>query len=288
MIDGPANGACLVMPDGTRYLLDATCALGRAKSNHLVLTAGAVSRRHALIHLQNGCEFWLIDLGSSNGTFLNARPLRHPVKLTNGDKITVGDTTIRFDVPESFEQECATTTAQKTQRQVEDTRCWLILADLQGFTPLSQTADSSQLAAIVGGWISSCRDIIESNSGTVNQYLGDGIFAYWLDRPGVAESVIACLRSFQKKQQNTELAFRIVLHYGEVAVVRFIAGEQTLIGKHVNYLFRLEKITGSVGEKIGLSEAAKSQIETFLRVGLVGRFEMKGFQGAHALFTVLS
>ena len=61
--------------------------LGRSNDNQLQVEGRGVSRRHALIHLQNGREYWLADLGSRNGTFLNDRRLSRPTRLSNGDRI---------------------------------------------------------------------------------------------------------------------------------------------------------------------------------------------------------
>src|SRR5262249_3620777 len=54
-----------------RVEISGTCSIGRAPSNQVVLMDDKVSRRHAVIHAQDVEEFWLVDLGSSNGTYLN-------------------------------------------------------------------------------------------------------------------------------------------------------------------------------------------------------------------------
>lgn len=56
----------------------------------------AVSRRHASIGRQ-GTEYYLIDLGSTNGTRLNGDdvPPRHKVLLHDGDSIELGDQAVR-------------------------------------------------------------------------------------------------------------------------------------------------------------------------------------------------
>jgi hypothetical protein len=54
--------------NGNRHMLHGTCSMGRAAANTLVLDLPKVSRMHALIQVQNIGEFWLVDLGSSNGT----------------------------------------------------------------------------------------------------------------------------------------------------------------------------------------------------------------------------
>jgi len=57
-----------------------------------------VSRRHARLFYREG-QFWIEDLGSLNGTFINRGPrLRpgHAVPLRHGDEIIVGKTFLRF------------------------------------------------------------------------------------------------------------------------------------------------------------------------------------------------
>jgi adenylate cyclase len=60
------------------------------------LSDAKVSRRHALIQAQKQYEFWLLDLGSSNGTYLNGRRLTQPVLLRDQDQIEVGPFRLMF------------------------------------------------------------------------------------------------------------------------------------------------------------------------------------------------
>src|ERR1700686_4112294 len=76
---------------GEKFSILGNCSLGRSPKNSIVLDSNKVSRRHAIINVQNVGEFWLIDLGSSNGTFMNHRRLNHPVRLTDQDQVVIGD-----------------------------------------------------------------------------------------------------------------------------------------------------------------------------------------------------
>src|SRR5262245_50932029 len=82
--------AWLETAEGERLPMDSSCSLGRCASNNLVLPGEKVSRKHALIHAEHDDEFWLSDLGSSNGTYLNSRRLSQAARLFNQDQIAIG------------------------------------------------------------------------------------------------------------------------------------------------------------------------------------------------------
>lgn len=69
--------------------------MGRSFDNSIRLDDEMLSRRHALIEFRDG-DFWLSDLGSSNGTFVNDTRLNAPHKLQSWDVIELGST--RLDV----------------------------------------------------------------------------------------------------------------------------------------------------------------------------------------------
>jgi pSer/pThr/pTyr-binding forkhead associated (FHA) protein len=54
-----------------------------------------VSRRHAELR-QEGASYWIVDLGSTNGTEVNGKRVKR-AKLRTGDRITLGSTEITFD-----------------------------------------------------------------------------------------------------------------------------------------------------------------------------------------------
>lgn len=63
--------------------------LGRGLENEIVVTHPGVSRRHAVLR-RDGFKWWIEDLGSAHGTFVNdARIQRHA--LTDGDVVRIGE-----------------------------------------------------------------------------------------------------------------------------------------------------------------------------------------------------
>src|SRR5205823_7370924 len=93
-----ADQAWLETSSGDRLPLSGTCSLGRSPENAVVLPTEKVSRRHALIHAQNETEFWLVDLGSRNGTFRNSSRIKQPTQLQAGDKIDIGPVQFVFGI----------------------------------------------------------------------------------------------------------------------------------------------------------------------------------------------
>ncbi len=74
---------------GGRYLLDAMeTKVGRDINNEICLDDITVSRSHALITKSNG-QYFIKDLGSLNGTYLNAISVRD-TSITSGDEIQIG------------------------------------------------------------------------------------------------------------------------------------------------------------------------------------------------------
>lgn len=69
--------------------------IGRDEQADIFLDDPAISYKHALLTRQ-GNDSYLLDLGSSNGTFVNAERISVPHLLKNGDVIKLGETSLVF------------------------------------------------------------------------------------------------------------------------------------------------------------------------------------------------
>lgn len=83
---------------GTVYeLADEESVIGRAAGCAISIGDDTfISHLHARIFLR-GSEFWIEDLGSTNGSFVNQKKLTSPVPLRNGDRVQVGRTVIEVE-----------------------------------------------------------------------------------------------------------------------------------------------------------------------------------------------
>ncbi|WP_320067568.1 FHA domain-containing protein [Micromonospora sp. RTGN7] len=72
--------------------------IGRASTVDIAVDDPHLSRRHASVRLATG-GVTLVDLGSTNGTWLNDRRIDGPEPLSDGDVIRLGRTELRFFDP---------------------------------------------------------------------------------------------------------------------------------------------------------------------------------------------
>ncbi len=83
---------------GTTYeLASEESVIGRAAGCAIPLASDTfVSHLHARIFTR-GSEFWMEDLGSTNGSFVNSKKVASPVPLRSGDRIQIGRTVLEVD-----------------------------------------------------------------------------------------------------------------------------------------------------------------------------------------------
>ena len=96
---GKAPGQILVFDDKGKKVkavkLLGTVQIGRADACHIKLPDTYVSQFHARIFPQDGSWF-VEDLGSTNGTFLNQRKVTAPSEVRSGDQVRIGTTTLEL------------------------------------------------------------------------------------------------------------------------------------------------------------------------------------------------
>ena len=263
-------------------------ALGRTPVNDVVLPDERVSRRHAIIHAQGEDEFWLVDHGSRNGTYVNERRVLQPFRLRDGDRIRIGPFPLTFCQPGCEPATVATErSAMKTLVDFQSAPCWLLVADVEGSTHLGQSLTQEEVAMLIGGWFKRCQEIIEADGGTMNKYLGDGFLAFWKARATPAAAVAHVLNAFRQLQELGRPRFRFVLHRGEVLLGGGgTLGEDSLSGAAVSFVFRMERLAGSLREGCLLSESAGQSLAGAVVLRSTGEHPVPSFEGRHRFFSL--
>lgn len=269
--------------------------LGRkqGKGSFIFLPDQRVSRQHAMIRQQGESEFWFSDLGSFNGSFVNGQRATTSTKLKDGDVIRICDFQLRFDQDEVSNAPTYETTAiEMTQHYIRNENVIMLVSDLKGFTGLAEKLTPDQLAQVIGGWYKSCNLVMDELGATIDKFIGDAVFAYWLEpssekrENALKASKMLIEKCNELQQQHGEMLepmglcveAGVGIHMGQVVLSPVSSGSQTILGDPVNVTFRLEGLTRQLGQQILISEevlAFEGDIETGKPV-FCGEFEVKG------------
>jgi len=101
-------------PGEVFYLEQAEVLLGRDLANDVAIGDPEVSRRHARFFMQDD-DFFVEDLGSTNGTFLNGERISSPKQLRAGDLITFGENIVMVFEKSSYDPDATIVSEQGPQ-----------------------------------------------------------------------------------------------------------------------------------------------------------------------------
>ncbi|NQS75351.1 MAG: FHA domain-containing protein [Peptococcaceae bacterium] len=80
---------------GQTFSIDKDIIIGRGEHSNVTIKDTFASNQHAQIFVKQG-QYWLEDMGSTNGTFVNEVPVKEPVVLADGDRLRVGNVIFQF------------------------------------------------------------------------------------------------------------------------------------------------------------------------------------------------
>jgi adenylate cyclase len=250
--------------------------IGRSEEATIRVADGGISRQHATIR-REGVHYWLVDLGSANGSYVNDVALTTARVLRDGDRLQFGNAIFLFDQTDSgaVGHETAnlgnkTQVLRRSTVPVKSQLATLLVGDLKGFTLMSSQLSPDQVADLLREWYADCNAIMKQYGATIDKFIGDCVFAYWhgieadIRTKAVqaaralreAEASIATpMRVMLKEKKNIVLDCRVGLHLGEVAIGAMGKGINTALGDAVNIAFRIEGLTRQVDKPILVSRA---------------------------------
>jgi signal transduction histidine kinase/pSer/pThr/pTyr-binding forkhead associated (FHA) protein len=142
---------------GTRFDLEGeTIGLGRESSNAVQLHDTEVSRQHAEFQrAENG--YLLVDLNSSNGTFVNGKRVQQH-RLTTGDQVQMGSTLMLYTSPPEESLEDLTGKVDISSRQAADEPSHIVrsVTPQEGSRLLDLRAEQAQ-----NSWLARARGNLE-------------------------------------------------------------------------------------------------------------------------------
>ena len=262
--------------------------IGRDRNSDIVLPDLHASRNHAMIRRIGQGDYYLIDSGSSNGSFINQQRVTTPRLLKDGDRITMGRVEMEFNQTKKAEALVDTLSLQDTL--ISDTpeiqQITILVADIRGFTTLSEEVDIRTLTRLMNSWFHQVSDSILKHGGIVDKFIGDCVFARWESDKDQHKTVVQALSAASSINQITlklnetftEIPEPIKIGVGinTGAASMGIGQDNTALGDAVNIAFRLESASKFLGTDIVMSETAYQHLPANFVEGRRQHVQVKG------------
>ncbi len=175
----------------------------------------------------------------------------------------------------------------------EKRRVSILMSDLVGFTPLTESLEPTQVVALLNNHLGAMIAVIQAHGGTIDEFIGDAILAFFgapLAREDDSARAVACALAMQAAMAEVnarnqtlglpDIEMRIAVATGDV-VIGNIGSERrskyAAVGGAINLAARIESHTGS-GEGV-ICDATSRDVADAVHVTETRRVEAKGFDG---------
>jgi len=266
-----------------------------------------VSRDHAII-TRAGNALTIKD-SSRNGTWVNNVRITSggEQKLVSGDFVHIGSTKLHVVFSEQPDH-CNSGDVNLIEitrvlsRQETVTH---LVADIRGFSILAQQTESSLLFEVLSQLYESLTNIVHENRGTVKDFAGDAIFAFWEHNVKDDSAVVrsACHAALLQQQaavalfSNLPEKFSKLRHLklgwgiatGPVTVSHYGVRSENLalVGDSTNLAFRLSGLANKeLSSTIVVCHKTAEMVEQFMHVTPLGEVGTKGRAGKETVFSI--
>lgn len=256
-----------VEESGAEFSLDDFNLIGRGQYATIRITDASISRQHATLR-REGRYFWIRDLGSANGTYVNDVAVSAARVLRSGDRVQCGTSAFFFDQGDnedlSLDSELQTQMISHAPPLLDTIEATLLVGDLVDFTRISSQLRTEEVGNMLREWYAQCELILKPRGAVIDKFIGDGVFAYWTkaDEEAKAKAVeaaelLSCPEANHSVTcrwvtENLGIAVQcyIGLHIGEISIGAMGRGVNTAVGDAVNVAFRIERLTRKLGTPV--------------------------------------
>jgi adenylate cyclase len=277
---------------------------GIDETRRIIVNDLAVSRDHAEI-IRRGSRLQIKDV-SKNGTWVNGVRLAGGSMeyLEDGDVIRLGETSIFLRYPGSLPfREDSDISSLRTAITPKEVIVTNVVADVRGFTSMSQAEDSHQVYALMKEIFKRFSGIVNDHKGTIKDYAGDAIYAFWEHgaRPSKEQAMLACqnalaqaeavdgirdeLRSTNPIAEHLRMGWGVTTgsvtlsHYGSRV------SDLALVGDCTNLAFRLSGIANKeLNKKIIVCANTADLVCGNLALDDLGEVSVRGRKGELHVF----
>jgi class 3 adenylate cyclase len=176
----------------------------------------------------------------------------------------------------------------------------LLVSDLRGFTAMSSRLEPHEVIEFINGYLEHMIEIITRFGGTVDEFQGDGILAFFgapIEAEDDPERAVACaiemqrameaVNEGQRRRNLPELQMGIGINTGEVIIGNIGSEKRTkysAIGTTINTAYRIESYT--VGAQILISPSTREAIKDIVDVRGTLDVSFKGLENQVTVYNV--
>ncbi len=176
----------------------------------------------------------------------------------------------------------------------------ILMADLRGFTSLSERLRPEQVVAMLNNYLGTMADVIGEAGGTVDEFQGDGILVLFgapVPRPDHARAALECalkmelaiadVNRMNREAELPEVQMGVGINTGDVVVGNIGSEKRTkygVVGSNVNLTSRIESYT--VGGQILASAQTIESVGDKVRVDGTIEVQPKGVGAPITLYEV--
>ena len=274
----------------------------------LLVNDQTVSSRHCVVTQEPDGRCFVRDM-SRNGTRVDGRRLtpNQATEIELGQVLSIGrGLRLRLDgrPPAEFTAEMAEMAESATQGIAERTIVTILVADIRNYTTLVRMADSTELQESVNRVFSRLEAEVQELGGTLKEFQGDALFAFWEKGSDGCHATQACKAALHLKNLvarlaadpavwrvgGTPLQMDFALATGLVTISGYGndgALSLSMVGESVVLAFRIEKLaTRKTGPIIVCPITRKIAGEAFKFKDL-GKHQPKGFDQEQNLYALI-
>lgn len=300
--DDQANQQLVIVD---KIFIGRTCQ-GIECHKRIILNNPLVSRDHAVI--SRTAHHLKITDTSINGTWINDVRMTagSSKELTNGDIIRIAESIIHVVNPQPVSPD-------KNDGLITDTTIvssseWVVtnlVADIRDFSEFSQDRTSAKVYEFIKEIFDRFSAIVAAHNGTIKDYAGDAIFAFWDHQEAASRhrAALACQAALKQMRtlaqvreefsgkyhdaENIQMGWGLTT--GEVTISHFgsRAADLALVGDCTNLAFRLSSMAIKVlPNKIIMCSQTAALVAENLIVKDLGHVSIRGRKGKEQLFAL--
>jgi adenylate cyclase len=256
--------------------------IGRGEQNAIVLIHDMVSRNHAMIQRLDDGEFYLIDMDSCNGSFLNGQRLTAPAALRDGDHLSFGKSRLCFRKPTPAATGALPDTPALGQPAAlfKQAMVSLLVVDIRRYAVLAERLEPEVASKLLSTWSAEADRIMRHHGSTAEKHIGDALMTVWT-HGAKGQEHIEILRILRAVEEITRATAMLDQSFVLAESVRIGAGvntglaavdsstggravrDFTTLGDGVNTALMLESLAKELETDLVLSASTMDYVRTW-------------------------